>query len=129
MWSYKESQEKEIDFETIEYENTGDFYEDIMNVCGQAGITIHPSFKKPKPPTEIQQLPLNKDVLEHLEAEGNKEPLGNMDMQSLNIYSKRIDVNSLKALFYVLKDTKIICLRLNKLVFLITPLNIKIFHY
>ena len=51
MWSYKESQEKEIDFETIEYENTGDFYEDIKNVCEQAGITIHPSFKKPKPPT------------------------------------------------------------------------------
>lgn len=111
MWTYKEAQEKEIDLGNVEYENTGDFYEDIKNVCEQAGIQVHPSFKKPKPPTEVQQLPLNKDVLEHLEAEGNKEPLANMDMQSLNIYSKRIDINSLKVLFYVLKDTKITCLR------------------
>ena len=102
IWFYKEMEA--LPLPTVEMEFSGNFYTDICSYCEAADIAVHPCFKpniENQDPSEF-----NIDKLKSPSVEGS--PSKKMDEPTyLQIFSKKIDKNSIQALVTVLPYSKI----------------------
>ena len=90
FWAYETCQSAEIKDEIFDnYKPKGKFHEDIQYFYDVIGIAPHPCFK----------LKQNK-----LEPQKEKDQ---SESQSLDIINSKIDINTLKIIFYMLPNTKI----------------------
>jgi hypothetical protein len=102
IWFYKEMEA--LPLPTVDIEFSGNFYSDISSYCEQADIAIHPCFKLPQESQEPSEINIDKLKTPSVDVTSPKKL---EEPTYLQVFSKRIDKNSIQALVTVLPYSKI----------------------
>jgi hypothetical protein len=102
IWFYKEMEA--LPLPTVDIECSGNFYSDISSYCEQADIAIHPCFKLPQEYQDPSEFNIDKLKSPSVDANSTKKL---EEPTYLQVFSKKIDKNSIQALMTVLPYSKI----------------------